>query len=140
MRRQIPKSISETVNHRPLISVVIPTFNRMRQVQAALRSVLAQTYSEFEVIVVDDGSTDGTGQAIRALINQEGGSGKQIRYFFQPNRGQSTARNAGIEKARGELIAFLDSDDTWLPEKLDWQIRAPRSSRTDLLRASQTRG
>jgi glycosyltransferase involved in cell wall biosynthesis len=124
MPRQTPKPISETVNHRPLISVVIPTFNRMRQVQAALQSVLAQTYSEFEVIVVDDGSTDGTGQALRALINQEDGSGKQIRYFFQPNRGQSAARNAGIEEARGELIAFLDSDDTWLPEKLDWQIRA----------------
>jgi len=112
------------VNQGPLVSVVIPTFNRVRQVQAAVRSVLAQTYRELEVIVVDDGSTDGTGQALQALINQEGCSGKRIRYLVQPNRGQSTARNAGIEEARGEWVAFLDSDDIWLPGKLEWQVRA----------------
>jgi glycosyltransferase involved in cell wall biosynthesis len=112
------------MNHRPLISVVIPTFNRARQVQAALRSVLAQTYPEFEVIVVDDGSADGTGQALETLISQEGCNGSRVRYFFRPNQGQSAARNMGIEKARGELVAFLDSDDIWLPEKLEWQVRA----------------
>jgi glycosyltransferase involved in cell wall biosynthesis len=104
--------------------VVIPTFNRMRQVQAALRSVLAQTYPEFEVIVVDDGSTDGTGQALQTLIREEGCNGGRVRYFFCPNQGQSAARNMGIEKANGELVAFLDSDDIWLPEKLEWQVRA----------------
>lgn len=112
------------MSHEPLISVVIPTFNRKRQVQAALRSVLMQTHPKFEVIVIDDGSTDGTRQALQALISQEGCDGKQVRYFFQPNQGQSTARNLGIEKARGELVAFLDSDDIWLPEKLEWQVRA----------------
>ncbi len=112
------------MNHRPLISVVIPTFNRARQVQAALRSVLAQTYSECEVIIVDDGSKDGTGQALQALISQEGCNGARVRYFFGPNQGQSAARNLGIEQARGELVAFLDSDDIWLPEKLEWQLRA----------------
>ena len=112
------------MNHGPLISVVIPTFNRARQVQAALRSVLAQTYPEFEVIVVDDGSTDGTGQALQTFISQESVNGRRVRYFFQPNQGQSAARNMGIEKARGELVAFLDSDDIWLPEKLEWQVRA----------------
>jgi glycosyltransferase involved in cell wall biosynthesis len=111
------------MNHGPLISVVIPTFNRTQQVQAALRSVLAQTYPEFEVIIVDDGSTDGTGQALQMLISQEGWNGR-VRYFFRPNQGQSSARNMGIEKARGELVAFLDSDDIWLPEKLEWQVRA----------------
>jgi glycosyltransferase involved in cell wall biosynthesis len=111
------------MNHGPLISVVIPTFNRTQQVQAALRSVLAQTYPEFEVIVVDDGSTDGTGQALQMLISQEGWNGR-VRYFFRPNQGQSSARNMGIEKARGELVAFLDSDDIWLPEKLEWQVCA----------------
>jgi glycosyltransferase involved in cell wall biosynthesis len=111
------------MNHGPLISVVIPTFNRTQQVQAALRSVLAQTYPEFEVIVVDDGSTDGTGRALQTLISQEGWNGR-VRYFFRPNQGQSSARNMGIEKARGELVAFLDSDDIWLPEKLEWQVRA----------------
>ena len=112
------------MNHRPLISVVIPTFNRKQQVQAAVQSVLAQTYPEFEVIVVDDGSTDGTSQALETLISQEGRNGSRVRYFFRPNQGQSTARNKGIEKARGELVAFLDSDDIWLPEKLEWQVRA----------------
>ena len=112
------------MNHRPLISVVIPTFNRTRQVQAALRSVLAQTYPEFEVIIVDDGSGDGTGEALQALISQEGYSSPRVRYFFRRNQGQSAARNFGIEKARGEFVAFLDSDDVWFPEKLEWQLRA----------------
>jgi glycosyltransferase involved in cell wall biosynthesis len=112
------------MNHQPLISVVIPTFNRTQQVQAAIRSVLAQTYPEFEVIVVDDGSTDGTGQTLQTLISQEGCDRRRVRYFFRPNQGQSAARNMGIEDARGEFIAFLDSDDTWLPKKLEWQMRA----------------
>ena len=112
------------MNYRPFISVIIPTFNRARQVQAAVRSVLAQTYSEFEVIVVDDGSTDGTGKALQDVVSRNNGNGKQVRYFFQPNRGQSAARNKGIEEARGEWVAFLDSDDVWLPEKLEWQVRA----------------
>jgi len=112
------------MSYRRFISVIIPTFNRAIQVQAALKSVLAQTYREFEVIVVDDGSTDGTGEAIPTIISSQGTGGKQIRYFFQPNQGQSAARNKGIDEARGEWVAFLDSDDVWLPEKLEWQVRA----------------
>jgi glycosyltransferase involved in cell wall biosynthesis len=112
------------MNYRPLVSVVIPTFNRAREVKIALESVRAQTYPEFEVIVVDDGSTDGTGEALRQLIAQPGGRGVPIRYFSQPNQGQSVARNKGIAEALGEWIAFLDSDDVWLPEKLEWQVRA----------------
>ena len=109
---------------RPFISVVIPTFNRAHQVQAALRSVLAQTYDEFEVIVVDDGSTDTTRQEVERLIAEHNGTGKQIRFFTQPNQGPSAARNKGIAEARGDWIAFLDSDDQWLPEKLEWQLCA----------------
>lgn len=111
------------MGYRPLVSVVIPTYNRVRQVQAALMSVLAQTYPEFEAIVVDDGSTDGTEEAIQRLVREQGGHGKQIRYFLQANQGPSAARNRGIDQARGEWIAFLDSDDVWLPEKLEWQVR-----------------
>jgi len=111
------------MSHGPFVSVVIPTYNRSRQVIAALESVLGQTYVELEVIVVDDGSTDGTGETIQQLINQQAGHGKPIRYFFQPNQGQSVARNKGIERARGELIAFLDSDDVWFPEKLELQVQ-----------------
>ena len=112
------------MSYRPFVSVVIPTFNRAQQVQGALMSVLAQTYPEFEAIVVDDGSTDGTGEAIQRLISQQADHGKPIRYFFQPNQGSSVARNKGIEQARGEWIAFLDSDDVWLPEKLELQVQA----------------
>jgi glycosyltransferase involved in cell wall biosynthesis len=112
------------VNDIPFLSVVIPTFNRAQQVQSALRSVLAQTYQDFEVIIIDDGSSDGTGEAIQKIVDSENTSGKQVRYFFQPNRGQSIARNKGADEARGEWIAFLDSDDVWLPEKLEWQVRA----------------
>jgi glycosyltransferase involved in cell wall biosynthesis len=106
------------------VSVVIPTYNRCRQVNAALESVLAQTHSELEVIVVDDGSTDGTGEVIHRLICQYAYDGKPIRYFFQANQGPSVARNKGIEQARGDWIAFLDSDDVWLPEKLELQVLA----------------
>ncbi len=112
------------MSYSPFISVVIPTLNRARQVEAAVMSVLAQTYREFEVIIVDDGSTDGTGEAVQRIIGQQNGSGKQIRYFFQHNQGSSVARNKGIEQARGEWIAFLDSDDLWDPEKLELQLQA----------------
>jgi glycosyltransferase involved in cell wall biosynthesis len=112
------------VSYRPFISVVIPTFNRARQVETALKSVLAQTYREFEVIVIDDGSADGTGKALQEIISPQGNGGKRVRYFFQSNQGQSAARNRGTYEARGEWVAFLDSDDVWLPEKLEWQVRA----------------
>ncbi len=112
---------------RPLVSVVIPTYNRAQQTIAAMESVLAQTYPYREVIVIDDGSTDGSGATIQRFLDQrENGNDhtEQIRYFSQSNQGPSAARNYGIEKVRGEYIAFLDSDDVWLPEKLDWQMRA----------------
>jgi glycosyltransferase involved in cell wall biosynthesis len=112
------------MSYRPFISVVIPTFNRAFQVQAAVKSVLVQTYREFEVIVVDDGSTDGTREAVQEITRSQGTGGGKIRYFFQPNQGQSAARNKGTDEARGEWVAFLDSDDVWLPEKLEWQVRA----------------
>jgi glycosyltransferase involved in cell wall biosynthesis len=112
------------MSYRPFISVVIPTFNRARQVQAALKSVLLQTYREFEVIVVDDGSADRTAEAVRDIISTERDGGERVRYLFQSNQGQSAARNKGTEEAGGDWVAFLDSDDVWLPEKLEWQVRA----------------
>ena len=115
---------NNTVNDRPLVSVVIPTFNRVQQTIAAIESVLAQTYPNLEVIVVDDGSTDGSDEAIQRFISQKTNGRHPIIFLGQPNQGASIARNTGIAKARGEYIAFLDSDDAWLPEKLDWQIQA----------------
>lgn len=99
---------------RPLISVVIPSYNAARFVNQAIDSVIQQTYSPVEIIVVDDGSTDDTAQRLGEL-------GDRIRYIHQANGGLSKARNRGIREARGEFVAFLDADDKWLPEKLQKQ-------------------
>jgi len=107
----------------PTVSVIIPTYNRASLVSAAVKSVMAQTHSELEIIIVDDGSSDGTEQMLRSFVE---GSGGRISYIRQDNQGVSAARNNGVALARGEWIAFLDSDDVWLPEKLEWQIRALR--------------
>ena len=99
-----------------LISVIIPTFNRVEFISEAIDSVLSQTYSNFEIIVVDDGSTDNTKQLLTKY-------GSRITYDFQENKGVSSARNKGLDIAKGEWIAFLDSDDIWLPEKLSLQMQ-----------------
>jgi glycosyltransferase involved in cell wall biosynthesis len=115
------------MNDRPLVSVVIPTYNRAQKTMAAVESVLAQTYSHLEIIVIDDGSTDGSSEVLQQFVKQKAQGETQagpIRYYRKPNQGPAIARNAGIEKAQGEYIAFLDSDDVWLPEKLEWQMRA----------------
>jgi len=117
--------------HRPFVSVIIPTYNRAQLTTAAINSVLAQTYPQFEIILVDDGSTDGTYEALQRLTSQRSGNSEQIRYFHQQNQGQSVARNRGIAEARGEWIAFLDSDDIWFPEKLEWQVRAFQQLKND---------
>lgn len=98
------------------VSVIIPTYNRANCITNAIDSVLAQTYTDYEIIVVDDGSTDKT----RELLSQR--YGKRIRYIYQPHAGPSAARNTGIRASQADLIAFLDSDDIWLPEKLEIQM------------------
>lgn len=91
------------------ISVIIPTFNRAELVQEAIDSILCQEIASVEVVVVDDGSTDGTGEVLRARY------GDRIHYCYQPNQGRSTARNHGIHVSRGRYLLFLDSDDLLLP-------------------------
>lgn len=91
----------------PLVSVIIPTYNRSRLVKEAIDSVLKQTYADSEILVVDDGSTDETAQVLSKISDQ------RIKYFHKNNDGLSNARNLGITKSRGEFIAFLDSDDIW---------------------------
>ncbi len=102
-------------NASPLVSVVIPTFNRGWIIAEAVQSVLDQTYQPVEIIVVDDGSTDNTRDVLEPFMDQ-------IILLKQENKGVSAARNLGIQNTRGEFIAFLDSDDLWLPDKTACQI------------------
>lgn len=102
----------------PLITIVIPTYNRLAFVQQAIASVVAQTYTHWELIVVDDGSEDGTSQEVICRPDH------RIRFLALPHTGNIAAlRNAGVRAGAGEWLAFLDSDDLWIPEKLEIQIR-----------------
>ncbi|MDT8316788.1 MAG: glycosyltransferase [bacterium] len=100
----------------PRVSVIIPTYNRAGMIVECLESVLNQTYSDYEVIVVDDGSTDDTEELIGPYLNR-------IRYIKQENMGNAGARNSGIEATKGDIVAFNDSDDLWLPDKLERQVK-----------------
>ncbi|MDF5721893.1 MAG: glycosyltransferase [Rhizonema sp. PD37] len=102
-------------SHFPLISVVIPVYNRERYLAEAIESVLAQTYPAIELIVVDDGSTDHSAEVAQRY---------PLTYHFQPNGGISSARNTGIALAKGNFFAFLDSDDIWVVNKLSKQMTA----------------
>jgi glycosyltransferase involved in cell wall biosynthesis len=101
-----------------LVSVIIPTYNRAELVSRAIESALAQTYANIEVIVVDDGSTDGTEQ----ILSRRYGHEPRVIYLRQENKGVSAARNVGLRAARGDYVALLDSDDVWKPWKIELQI------------------
>src|SRR4028119_1041930 len=102
-------------NSTPQVSVIIPAYNGDRYIAQAVESVISQTYKNWEIIVVDDGSTDDTRRALQPYV-------EKIRYVYQENQGVAAARNRGIQEARGELIAFLDHDDFFLPDKLAAQV------------------
>ncbi|MBI4059635.1 glycosyltransferase [Candidatus Giovannonibacteria bacterium] len=101
-----------------LVSIVIPAYNAEKYIKEAVDSALAQTYENVEVVVVDDGSTDGTKNVLESYVRD----GK-IKYVYQKNAGLAGARNTGIRTARGEYIAFLDADDLFLPEKVTEQVK-----------------
>jgi glycosyltransferase involved in cell wall biosynthesis len=101
----------------PLVSAAITTYNRARYLPEAIESVLAQTVDDVEVIVVDDGSTDETKEVVEPYL-------ERIHYVRQPNSGRSAARNAAVDLATGEFVAFCDSDDRWLPTRLERQLEA----------------
>jgi len=108
---------------KPMVSVVIPTYNRAHLLGRAIKSVLDQTYQDFELIIVDDASTDNTKEVVKRLDDP------RIRYVrHEENRGGAAARNTGIKTARGQFIAFQDSDDRWLPDKLEKQMRVFKSA------------
>jgi len=111
----------------PRVSVIVPAYNAARYLRAAIESVRSQTYDDWELIIIDDGSTDDTrlvAQSYAAVL------GMKLRYVYQPNRGLPAARNTGIRQARGEFIAILDADDVWLPARLERGValidRSPR--------------
>ena len=110
-----------------MVSVVLPSFNRARCIARAMDSVLNQTFTDLELIVVDDGSTDGTKELV------EGYADSRVRYVQQEHEGACAARNRGIREARGEYIAFQDSDDEWLPEKLEKQMACLKESGSDIV-------
>lgn len=97
----------------PSVSVIIPTYNRSKLLKEAIESVLQQNYTDFEVLVVDDGSTDDTHSVVKRF------SDPRLRYFYKDNGGQSSARNLGLVKAKGKYIAYLDEDDLWPSKYLD---------------------
>lgn len=101
---------------QPLISCIVPVFNGERYLREAVDSIFQQTYQPLEVLVADDGSTDGTATLLASY-------GDQIHYLWQPNAGPAAARNSGMQAAQGEFIAFLDADDLWHPEKLSRQMK-----------------
>lgn len=101
--------------NNPLISVIIPAYNAEKFITETINSVLAQTYNNIEIIVVDDGSTDSTIEKVKLF-------GDKVNIFSQPNSGVSKARNFAVEKSKGELLAFVDADDLWLPTKIEKQF------------------
>ena len=102
----------------PKVSIIIPTYNRADLLPRAINSVLNQTFQDFELIIVDDGSTDNTKQVVEEFQKKD----KRIKYIWQENSGLPTSRNTGIENTQGEYIALLDDDDVWLNKKLEIQL------------------
>ena len=105
-------------DQQPFVSVIMPAYNGERYIADSIRSLLAQTYDNWELIVVDDGSTDRTGEIVREMAAHE----PRIKYVYQANGRLGKARNTGILNSRGPLIAFLDQDDLWAPQKLELQV------------------
>lgn len=102
--------------HQPLISILIPTYNCEQYLTEAIQSVLAQTYQNIEIIVIDDGSTDGSAEIAQSYTT--------VRYELQTHQGAGAARNRGAELAQGQFLAFLDADDLWVTDKLSHQMTA----------------
>src|SRR3989442_2756657 len=116
------------MNQSPKVSDIIPAYNAAAFVGETLGSVFAQTFTDYEVIVINDGSPD-TEAFERAIAPYR----ERLNYIEQENRGASAARNAGLRAARGEFVAFLDADDSWLPNYLEEQIKFLRAHNVDLV-------
>lgn len=116
-------------NANPLVSIIMPAFNAAAHIRDSIMSVLEQTYRNWELIVIDDGSTDDTARIVREYQKLD----NRISYTYQQNKRLGAARNAGLRQSNGKYIAFLDSDDLWLSEKLELQVQAINRHAVDLV-------
>jgi teichuronic acid biosynthesis glycosyltransferase TuaG len=114
---------------QPLVSVIMPAYNAEQYVAEAIKSVLDQTYPNWELIVVDDGSTDGTARVVNEFANAD----RRVKYVFQENSQVGKARNTGLRNSAGPLVAFLDADDLWLKDKLELQVNTILNENVDLV-------
>jgi glycosyltransferase involved in cell wall biosynthesis len=105
----------------PRVSAIIPAYNAARFLPTSIESVIRQTYDQWEIVVVDDGSTDDTREVVSSYAHR---LGDKLRYVYQPNAGLPAARNTGIRNAQGDLVALLDADDIWLPTRLERSVAA----------------
>ncbi|WP_189603569.1 glycosyltransferase family 2 protein [Salinimicrobium marinum] len=110
-----------------LISIIIPTYNRKDSLSRSIKSVLDQTNEDWELIIIDDGSRDGTGEGLEPYLVDE-----RVKYYYQPHQGVAVARNFGVEKSKGSYIVFLDSDDTFYPELIHF-LQSCNISKYDLV-------
>jgi len=113
----------------PLVSIMMPAFNAERYIADSIRSVSYQTFTDWELVVVDDGSTDRTAEIVRELAAEDA----RILYVRQQNGGQAAARNTGIHRSSGTVVAFIDADDLWLPQKLERQLAVMKDTAVDLV-------
>ncbi len=105
------------MTHKPLISIIVPAYNSVNTLKATVTSIIDQDYENWELLIVNDGSNDGTGKLVKSFLNDS-----RIKLFDQKNQGVAIARNTGILNSNGEYLAFLDADDIWHPQKLNKQI------------------
>lgn len=110
-----------------MVSIIIPSYNREKTIIKAIKSVLNQTYEDIEVIIIDDGSSDNTRDVVQGIKDN------RVKYFYQKNAGACIARNRGIQFAKGDYIAFHDSDDTWRKDKLEKQMKVLLDSKADIV-------
>jgi len=103
----------------PIVSIIVPLYNCERFIAQTIESVIQQTVQSFELLVIDDGSTDGS----RQIVNEYAMQDERVKYSYQENAGVSVARNRGFKKSKGRFVAFLDSDDVWLPDNLSLKLK-----------------
>lgn len=117
------------VEYNPLVSIILPTYNRASLVNFAIESILNQTYMNWELLIIDDGSVDNSRSIVHNYTNRD----NRIKYYYQENQGASSARNLGLGLSKGEFITFLDSDDLYLPRKIELQLKEYFETRSKII-------